>query len=130
MVSTFTLRYINITGSQSEERGNNRNTTIALSIGAILFILAVATNGRFARATNDLLLHVEPYHEYILHRYALIDKAIANKQYALIVPEYRGKYPRSIYFNDIRTDSRDWRNVCYADYFGLERIKRQGSRKR
>jgi hypothetical protein len=60
----------------------------------------------------------------MLMRHALIDEAVAREQLSLVVPEYGGKYPRSIYFNDIRRDSRDWRNVCYADYFGLQEIGR------
>ena len=58
------------------------------------------------------------------NRLQLITNAIKNGQYYLTVPEFTGEYPRSIYYNDIRRDPRDWRNVCYADYYGLRGISR------
>jgi hypothetical protein len=57
-------------------------------------------------------------------RYAMIEEAVAGGRLSLVVPDYNREYPRTIYFNDIMHDSRDWRNACYAAYFGLERIKR------
>ena len=96
----------------------------------LILIAAVATNGKFIRATNELFYHVGPYQEYMQNRLQLIAHALENKQYYLTVPEFKGKYPRSIYYNDIRRDPRDWRNVCYAAYFGLDRIRRVNTGRR
>ena len=51
--------------------------------------------------------------------------AVASGRQSLVVPDYQREYPRSIYFNDIVHDARDWRNACYAAYFGLQRIRRE-----
>jgi hypothetical protein len=123
-ISVITLRYISRSHRSSRSNPDSPYLATALSIGAIIFIAAVGTNSKFLRAANDLLHRAKPFHEYMLMRHALIDEAVAREQLSLVVPEYGGKYPRSIYFNDIRRDSRDWRNVCYADYFGLQEIGR------
>ncbi len=47
----------------------------------------------------------------------------------LVVEDYQQEYPRTIFFNDIMHDPDHWRNVCYADYFGLEKIKRERYRR-
>jgi len=123
-VGAITIRYIGQSNLPTGEKPNSSYIVTALSVGAILFIAAVGTNSKFLRATNDLLYRAKPYHEYMLQRYTLIDKAVTRREFALAVPGFSEKYPRSIYFNDIRRDSRDWRNVCYADYFGLKEISR------
>ena len=93
-------------------------------ICSVLFILAVGTNSKFHRATGDLLYRAGPYHAYMQDRYRLIDGAIERNELFLTVPEYDGEYPRSIYYNDIRPDPGDWRNVCYARYYGVSAIRR------
>jgi len=85
---------------------------------------AIGMNGRFMRAATDLLYRAEPYDEYMQERKLDIQQALAQRQMYLSVDEYRGEYPRSIYYNDIRPDPRDWRNVCYAQYYGLRGIRR------
>ncbi len=92
---------------------------------AILFSLAVAINSKFQRAQNDLWNRVQPFAQYMLERQTRITQALDKQQGYARVPVYKEDYPRSIYFNDIRTDSRDWRNVCYARYFGLQGISRE-----
>ena len=127
-ISAITIRYIGRSNRSSRSNPDSPYLTTALSIGAIIFIAAVGSNSKFLRATNDLLHRAKPFHEYMLMRHMLIDEAVAKEQLFLAVPEYGGKYPRSIYFNDIRQDPRDWRNVCYADYFGLQGISRSKAR--
>jgi hypothetical protein len=63
-------------------------------------------------------------------RYLQINQAVAEGRLYLAVPDYHLDYPRSLYFNDIMLNSRHWRNICYADYFGLEKIKRDPAIKR
>lgn len=92
---------------------------------AVLFMLAAYANGSFQHALLDWRQAAPAFNTYIQQRYALIAEAHQQGQRRLIVPAFEGKYPRSLYFNDILPLSLDWRNVCYARYFGLEQIKRQ-----
>lgn len=92
---------------------------------SLLFSVAVVHNRVFTAAKNDLFQHARPYHDYLNQRYQYIARALADEQRNLVVAEYHQPYPRTIYFNDIMHDSDHWRNVCYADYFGLEKIKIQ-----
>lgn len=116
-------------GSQQQSYTASTFTTILMLTGVVFFILAVLDNNKFQRAQHDLLQRAKPYHEYMLQRKKLINNALQHQQLALIVPDFKLEYPRSIYFNDILPFSRDWRNVCYADYYGLDRIKRKRTRK-
>lgn len=97
---------------------------LILLSASILFSIAAIKNKNTQRAWDDLQYRAKPYHEYMNERYKLIDHALAKQEFSLIVPDYHQPYPHSIYFNDIMHHSRHWRNVCYAEYFGLQRIKR------
>jgi hypothetical protein len=88
------------------------------------FTLALVTNVQFQRAGLDLLQRAKPFQDYIQQRYTLIDNARAHHQLYLEVPDFQQEYPRSIYFNDIVPNPGDWRNTCYAAYFGLHKIRR------
>jgi len=124
-VGALTLCYKDNVNILSNNKKGSGIKTVVLSIGAILFVASIATNSKVLRAANDLIYRAEPYQEYMHERYSLIEDASAENNLTLTVPEYSGKYPRSIYFNDIRRDPRDWRNVCYAEYFGLQGISRR-----
>jgi hypothetical protein len=60
-------------------------------------------------------------------RYRQIDQAVADGRFDLVVADYEQVYPVSLYFNDIMRKPWHWRNRCYADYFGLNTIRRAGS---
>lgn len=127
-IGAATLRYM---PEHFMNVGTNQQpfTAILMLTGVVLFILAVVGNNKFQRAQHDLQQRAKPYHEYMLQRHALIKDALQSQQLSLIVPDFKQEYPRSIYFNDILPFSRDWRNVCYANYYGLDRIKRKRTRR-
>ena len=104
--------------------GSNRWFWLCVS----LFVLTVWTHPRFQRALDDLQHKAKPFAQYMQSRHDLIDQALMQQRDGLVVPDYLGDYPRSIYFNDILPDWRDWRNRCYADYVGLRMIQRDGQR--
>lgn len=89
-----------------------------------LFTAAALESKAYQLAKTDLFHRARPYHEYLNERYQLIERAKSSGQYYLSVPDYQQDLPRTIFFNDIMHDPDHWRNVCYADYFGLEKIKR------
>jgi hypothetical protein len=93
---------------------------------SVLFSVAVLQNKSYQRARNDLFQLALPYHDYMKQRYRIIQQAVVDDHSYLSVPDYLQEYPRTIYFNDIMRNPDDWRNDCYADYFGLEKIRRQG----
>jgi hypothetical protein len=100
---------------------------IALVLLAGLFTAAILRSEAYRQARTDLMQNAQPYHEYLKERYRLIERALADGHKRLVVPDYQQAYPRSIYFNDILHNPDDWRNDCYAEYFGLEKIKRSRS---
>lgn len=103
---------------------DTKQTAILVGVAPLLLVVLLAMNGRFYQATGDLFRYASPYKAYMDQRMQTIDRALVHGQLKLAVPEYTGTYPRSIVYNDIRYDPRDWRNVCYADYYGLEGISR------
>jgi hypothetical protein len=98
--------------------------SIVLIVASALFTITAVNSKNSQLAWDDLQYHAKPYHEYMTARYKLIEHALAMQEFFLIVPDYHQQYPRSIYFNDIMHNSRHWRNICYAHYFGLQKIKR------
>ena len=97
---------------------------IALLLLTGLFTAAALESHAYQLARTDLFHLARPYYNYLNVRYGIIEQAKANGQRYLAVPDYQQEYPRSIFFNDIMYNPNHWRNVCYADYFGLEKIKR------
>jgi hypothetical protein len=123
-IGAFSIHY-RIPGLDSFRQAHMSGRVVVVAIiSSVLFIAAIATNGKFRRAAGDLMYRAGPYHAYILARYSLIDEAVLRNELFLTVPEYDGEYPRSIYYNDIRPYPADWRNVCYARYYGLSAIRR------
>jgi hypothetical protein len=60
-------------------------------------------------------------------RYATIAKAKAasgNERPALILPRVADP-PRVLMHSDIQEDRKDWRNGCFARYFGLKSVARR-----
>lgn len=100
------------------------SSAVALLLLAGLFTAAVLGSQAYRLARTDLFQLARPYHEYLNARYQQIEQAKAAGQYYLAVADYRQALPRTIFFNDIMQNPDDWRNVCYADYFGLKKIKR------
>ncbi len=98
---------------------------IVLLLLSALFTVAALESKAYQLARTDLFDLARPYHDYLNMRYKIIEQAKVNGQRYLAVPDYQQEYPRSIFFNDIMFNPNHWRNVCYADYFGLEKIKRK-----
>jgi len=98
---------------------------ISLLLLTGLFTAAALQSQTYQQARNDLFHLAPPYHEYLNKRYQIIEQAKAKDRRYLVVPDYRQEYPRTIFFNDIMSRPNHWRNVCYADYFDLEKIKRK-----
>ena len=98
-------------------------TAIVLLLLTGLFTAAALESHAYQLAKADLFHLARPYHDYLQKRYKIIQQAKAKGQRYLAVPDYQQEYPRSIFFNDIMQNPNHWRNVCYADYFGLEKIK-------
>ncbi len=124
-VGAVTLRYICADKCNLAMQPQHPLSVVVLLVLAGLFTAAVLQNKTYTQAETDLFHHAVPFDDYMNARYAVIEAAAANGRRYLVVPDYQREYPRSIYFNDIMRNPDHWRNVCYADYFGLERIRRQ-----
>ncbi len=125
MSGMLTIRFATTEFVNSSSKYYSISSSITFSVGALLIFLAVLGNFKFQRAQQDLWQRAEPFNEYMQQRYSLMKQAVTYQHFSLLVPAFNREYPRSIYFNDIVPDSRDWRNVCYADYFGLQVIGRE-----
>jgi hypothetical protein len=104
-------------------------SVIALLLLTGLFTAAALNSHAYQLARTDLFHLARPYHDHLNVRYEIIEQAKANGQRYLAVPDYPQEYPRSIFFNDIMYNPNHWRNVCYADYFDLEKINRKKQRR-
>lgn len=92
-------------------------------LGGVLLI-SIVSDKRAHRMAIDLVENVVPFHEYISSRHTAIQKAISAENYYVTLPSYRATAPKSVYFNDIGSNPYDWRNICYAQYFGLLGVRR------
>ncbi len=100
-----------------------------LLVGALLFGTAILIHPQMQRAWQDLTARAGPYRDYMQDRLQRIEQARERGTYFLKLPGFSGEYPRSIYFNDIVPNARDWRNVCYAQYHGLQWLARAPEKK-
>ena len=65
-----------------------------------------------------------PYHQAFIDRYAKIEVARTQSLDLLEVPHIKRKIkPRTIMVTDITTNVMDFRNDCYAEYFGITAIR-------
>lgn len=124
-VGAVTVRYLHKGKWQSIMRPYKPGAAVALLLLAGLFTAVALESKAYQLAKTDLFHLAQPYHDYLNERYEQIEQAKANGQRYLVVVDYQQEYPRSIFFNDIMHNPDHWRNDCYADYFGLEKIKRQ-----
>ena len=111
--------------AQGARPGHVRYAKIAVVVLALSYAAAAWVDLTFVQARADLLQLGRPYSDYLHKRYQVIDQALSDDRHYLAVADYDREYPGSIYFNDIMRNPDHWRNVCYAEYFGLAKIKRQ-----
>ena len=123
-VGACTMYYLDKTKYRPLQQSYSTAVVVLLA-ASVVFSFVVLQSASFKQAKTDLLQLAGPYHEYMEKRYRHIEQAKADGHLKLIVARYLQEYPRTIYFNDITSDADDWRNVCYAEYFGLEKIKRK-----
>ena len=122
-VAALTVRYLIKGKWKLIMQPYHPGTVIVLLLLTGLFTAAVLNSKSYQLARTDLFYLARPYHDYLNMRYKYIEQAKAKGQHYLAVPGYQQAYPRSIFFNDIMQNPNHWRNACYADYFGLEKIK-------
>ena len=128
-LGAITVRVLGDGEAEPVEQHKSDYAAMPLLILSVLFSVAVVADNAFRLAKTDLLELARPYHAYLNQRYQKIEQALANERRFLVVEDYQQEYPRTIFFNDIMHDPDHWRNVCYADYFGLEKIKREHYRR-
>ncbi len=127
-VAAFTLRYLRKSKWKLIMQPYHPVVAVIFLLLSGLFTAAALESKAYQLARTDLFYLAPPYHEYLKTRYKQIEQAKGKGRSYLIVADYQREYPRSIFFNDIMSNPNHWRNVCYADYFGLERIKRKKQR--
>ena len=128
-IGAITVRYLGKAAWNPLLQPYHPLIAVSLLVLSGLFSVAALNSHAYRLAKTDLFDLARPYHEYLNQRYATIKQALAGEQHKLLVADYQQQLPRSIFFNDIMHDPEHWRNACYADYFGLEKIKRAQSNK-
>jgi hypothetical protein len=126
-VGAVTIRYAGKSGAATQPY--QLYTAFTVLVLSVLFSFVALESKAYKLAKIDLFQLARPYHDYLGKRYQRIEQALANEQRYLVVADYQQEYPRTIFFNDIMHDPGHWRNVCYADYFGLEKIMRAHSKR-
>ncbi len=128
-LGAITIRYLYAGESSAMMQPYHPYAAVAVLALSALFSFAVVESKAFKLAKTDLFQLARPYHDYLVQRYEQIGQALAKEQHYLVVADYQQEYPRTIFFNDIMQDPDHWRNVCYADYFGIEKIRRAQSKR-
>jgi hypothetical protein len=128
-VGAITVRYLYAGESSAMMQPYHPYAAVAVLVLSALFSFAAVESKAYKLAKTDLFQLARPYHDYLSKRYEQIEQALANERHYLVVADYQQEYPRTIFFNDIMHDPEHWRNVCYADYFGFEKIKRAHSKR-
>ncbi len=128
-VGAVTIRYLYTGESATMMQPNHPYAAVAVLALSALFSYAAVESKAYKLAKTDLFQLARPYYDYLSKRYEQIEQALADEQRYLVVADYQQEYPRTIFFNDIMYDPGHWRNVCYADYFGFEKIKRAHSKR-
>ena len=128
-VGALTIRYLYDSEPSAVMQPYHPYAAVAMLALSALFSFAAVESKAYKLAKTDMFQLARPYHDYLSRRYEQIEQALANDQRYLVVADYQQEYPRTIFFNDIMHDPEHWRNVCYADYFGFEKIKRAHSKR-
>ena len=123
-VGAITIRYLYAGESSAMMQPYHPYAAVAVLALSALFSFAAVESKAYKLAKTDLFQLARPYHDYLSKRYEQIEQALANDRRYLVVADYQQEYPSTIFFNDIMHDPEHWRNVCYADYFGFEKIRR------
>jgi hypothetical protein len=123
-LGAVTIRYLYAGKSSAMMQPYHPYFAVAVLALSALFSLVGIESKAYRLAKTDLFRLAPPYHDYLAKRYEEIEQSLANDQRYLVVADYQQQYPRTIFFNDIMNDPEHWRNICYADYFGLEKIRR------
>jgi hypothetical protein len=127
-IAAVTLYYL-AKGRGQVLKAPYRQASIIVLLLLSMIYAGTSLGGRsFQLAWHDMFERAGPYHEYLIIRYQQIEQAKANGFDALLVPDYMLELPRTIFFNDIMKNPEHWRNECYADYFGLTKIRRVKSK--
>jgi len=126
-VGAIALRLSGTATSGPRKRPKPGFAAFAVTLVALGFTWAVLASPALQRVKHDLFQAASPWSGYMHQRYRQIDQAVADGRLDLVVADYEQAYPVSLYFNDIMRKPWHWRNRCYADYFGLNTIRRAGS---
>jgi len=98
-----------------------RTRWFSLPAAEVLLALGLLV-GRQGRAYYDLAFKAADYQRQFAHRYEQIRRSPGGD---LVVPRLHDP-PRTIYVGDIERDPTHWKNVSYAQFFGLTSIRADG----
>ncbi len=106
--------------------GTSKSHQVIGALATIAMIIGLLNTEVFQTAYADLFERAQKYDEILQDRYRRIASArsIDNKLQVVKVPEVTTEErPSTIMVDDIRSDRRDFRNTCYAEYFGIPAIE-------
>ena len=93
-----------------------------VTVAAIGVGWAVSSQPNVRKAFTDLTQRAHAYDQTMTKRYELARQAKQDGVHSVVVPAVRS-YPYTIVFDDIRSDPKDWKNVVFAQYFGLREVR-------
>ena len=96
---------------------------------AALFAIFLIGRGHTPTAWGDLVYRAHGYERDMQHRYAAIATAKEGSKPArthrTVVLHRVADPPSLLMYTDIQPDQRNWRNTCFARYFGLKAVIRR-----
>lgn len=95
---------------------------IAASLTLIVFSIMVYLNPTMSRARLDLVGRAHAFHATNLERYRLLEAHRPGDEVPVVVPDYPGEDPLTIYVSSITDNPGHWENSCMAKYFGVDSV--------
>lgn len=95
-----------------------------LSMGVAVFVVAIIFSSNMKALWIDLWSgNIVRYHQSLNHRADSIRFEMDSGVQDISVPRLPETIPQSIFFSDIESDPRNYKNMCYAEYLGIHSIK-------
>ena len=94
----------------------------AISLLLIVFTILVYVHPTMRLARLDLVGRAHAFHATNLERYRLLEAYQAGDEVPVVVPDYAGIDPLTIYVSSITSNPGYWENQCMAKYFGVDSV--------
>jgi len=96
---------------------------LAASLALIAFSIMVYIHPNMSRARLDLVGRAHAFHATNLEGYRLLKAHRPGDVVPVVIPDYTGEGPLTIYVSNATNDPGHWENECMAKFFGVESVQ-------